>query len=232
MTIGNIKISIPTFDEVVPSSKKKVKVTPFRVGDEKALLIASGSDSKRAMYQALKQVMENCVKGVDVEELTPYDIEYLFLRLRAHSIGETTELGLGCIECKTVNRFAVDLSTVNVEFNESHTDKVKITDEITFILEYPDPEIIMDLDIENPDDALEIMVRCVKIVYDGEEKYDIDPTDWPEVKTLIEQLTSDQFKSLRLFFDTLPKVSKHIEFECGSCGHHNKQVIEGISNFF
>ena len=230
--LGNIKISSPTFGEKLPSTGEKITITPFRVGDEKTLLIASQSEDNMEMLRALKTIVGNCTQGVSIKDMTPYDVEYLFLKLRARSVGETSDIGVACVECEAFNQITVDLSAVVVEKKKEHKEIIKITDNLAFKMKALEPELIVDLDMNNPDDLIKMVMISVSQVFSGEEVIDVEPSDHEELKELIESMTSTQFEMLQDFFNTLPKLVKDIEFTCGSCGHENKQRLEGLSSFF
>ena len=232
MSIKGIKLSKPTYEDKIPSTGKKVKLTPFRVGDEKTLLIAAQSESMKQMNIAMKAVIKNCVEGVDVDEVEQYDLEYLFLKLRAKSVGEFSTIGVGCTECSTMNQIKVDLETVVVEQKENHSDLIKIEDNLAFKMRIPDTNEIDNLNLADPEQMLDVIAMSVKTVYNGDEAIDLDPSDKDDMKALIETMTSNQFEKLQAFFDTMPKLTKKIEFTCGSCGHENKQTLEGLASFF
>ena len=231
-SLKDIKLSAPTYADKIPSTGQKVEITPFRVGDEKTLLIASQSDNSKEMQTALEQVIANCVKGVEVENLTSYDIEYLFLRLRAKSVGETSELLIGCKECGEDNKMSIDISTVEVQFNENHSEIVKIDGTLGFKMKSPDFEMIDQLDLQDPNSVFNIIVESVDEVYSGEEVFKIDLSDKDDVKNLIESMTKEQFEKMSQYFETLPKLSKEVQFTCGSCEHENTVKLEGLASFF
>ena len=230
--LGNIKISTPTYSEKLPSSGAKIRYTPFRVGDEKTLLIAGQSEDKKEMLRALKTIVGNCVQGAEVEDMENYDIEFLFLKLRAVSVGETSDVGIACDECDAYNSITVDLDAVIVEKQKNHTDVVKINDELGFKMRGINAEEVSDLDIYDPDHSIEIVARSIKQVFTGEETIDVEPSDLDDLKNLIESMTTDQYEMLQEYFRTAPKLSKKIEFTCGQCGHENTKVLEGLSSFF
>lgn len=229
--LSGIKITTPTYTEKLPSNGKKINFTPFRVGDEKTLLIASQSKNPIEMLNALKSIVDNCV-DYPVADMEPYDIEYMFLKLRAKSVGETSEIGVACNECKTYNKITVDLEAVVVEKPEKHTNMIKISDSLAFEMKQADAEVEAGINRNDPEDLIRLVCLSIKRVYSGEDVLDIEPTDYEELKEIVESLTTPQFEKIQEFFRTIPKLSKKIEFECGSCGHQNKQVLEGLSSFF
>lgn len=231
MSLKNVKVAAPKYNETVPSSGKKVKITPFKVADEKALLIASESKDPSQMVNALKQIVGNCVEGADVNTLAPYDLEYLFLRLRAVSVGETSDIKLKCGECEELVEVTVDFQSIKVKKHDDHTDLIKISDDLAFKMKYPDLEDVASA-TDDFDSILGLVCKSVDTVFYGEETLAVSPTDLDDLKNILEQLSSDQFKEVKKFFDTTPKLSHDIEFKCKSCGHDNKQKLEGLASFF
>lgn len=226
-----IKISVPKFTAKLPSTNKKVNFTPFRVGDEKTLLIASQSDNPVEMLHALKSIVENCV-DYPIDDMEQYDIEFMFLQLRAKSVGETSDVGVSCLECQAFNQLTVNLDTVLVDKPANHTNIIKISDEIAMEMKQSDPEAAASLDLSNPDDLFRLVCLSTKTVYSGEDAIEVEPTDHDDLKELLESMTADQFDTIQEYFRTMPKLSKPISFTCGSCGHENEQVLEGLSSFF
>ena len=232
MSIKNIKLSQPTYEETVPSTGKKVKMTPFRVGDEKTLLIASQSNSMKEMNNALRSVVSNCVKGVSVEELEQYDLEYLFLKLRAKSVGETSKIAVPCESCGSMNEITVNLETVIVEKKKDHKSLIKIEDTLGFEMRMPDVDALDAIDFNNPSDVIKLVAASIKTVYSGDEAIEVEESDKEDLVALIESMTTDQFERLQEYFTTIPKLTKEIEFVCGSCSHDNNQILEGLASFF
>lgn len=229
--LSGIKISTPTFNEVVPSSKKKVKLTPFRVGDEKVLLMASQSKDNKQMLNALKTVIGNCVSGVEVEDLAFFDMEYLFLKLRSVSVGETSEIGVQCEECKEVNKMTVDLTKVKVHEDKDHEKVIHVTKDIILEMKYPEVETLVGLD-NSIEKFLDVVCQSVDKLYHGENVYEITPADYDDVKNILNELTSKQFEIIQNFFATLPKMKHDVDFKCKDCGHENHKSIEGLASFF
>ena len=231
-SLKGIKLSKPEYDDKIPSTGDRVKLTPFRVGDEKTLLIAAQSQSVKQMNIAMRSIIKNCVSGCNVEDLPQSDLEYLFLKLRAKSVGEFSTIGVSCTECSTMNQIEVDLEKVEVEKSDRHTDIVKIEDNLAFKMKLPDAENLDDADLNNPEHMMNLIALSVEVVYNGDESITVDPTDRDEMKKLIEDMTAKQFEKVQDFFETMPKLTKKIEFTCGSCGAENKQKLQGLSSFF
>lgn len=232
MSLKNIKLSVPTFDVDIPSTGNVLKMRAMRVADEKTLLIAADSNNPKQMVDALKSVISNCVEGVEVETLAPYDIEYLFMKIRSVSVGEISEVGIPCEECTIHNEIKVDLSTVEVKRFKDHEDLIKIESGLAFKMKYPAAEDLVSLDLSEPGSMIDVVVNSVKEVYTEEEQIEIGYGDKEDLKELIGSMTSDQFSKLKYFFDTMPRVRKEVKFTCGNCGHENETVLEGLQSFF
>lgn len=232
MPLNNVKLSVPTFDDKLPSTGKPIRMRAFRVADEKTLLIAGDSNNAKQMADALKDVISNCVEGVDVNQIAPYDIEYLFLKLRSISVGEISKVGVPCSSCTTMNEIDVDISTIEVKKFKEHTDVIKIEDNLAFKMKHPDPANLVDLDLDNPLSIIEVIVNSVKEIYTEDEQIEIDPGDLVDLRNLIESMSTSQFEKLKAFFETMPRVRKEITFVCGACGADNQRNLEGIANFF
>lgn len=230
--LSNIKIATPTHKEVVPSTKKSIKLKPFRVGDEKALLMASQSQDTKQMINTLKEVISNCSEGVNVNELAPFDLEYLFLKLRAVSVGEITEIGLKCTHCETTNKINIDLGKVKVKEVEGHTNFIKINEDLIFEMKYPDLSEVADISTEDMDGIIDVVVKSVKNVFHGEDTIEVGSSDYDDLRSILNSLTTHQFEDIQKFFTTSPKLSHDITFKCGQCAGDNKQVLEGLTSFF
>lgn len=230
--LRNIKISTPTYDEVVPSTNQKIKIKPFRVGDEKVLLLASETGDNKQMINALKSVIGNCTTDVDVDKLASFDLEYLFIKIRAVSVGEVSTVGVKCVKCEHDNEVKIDLSTIEVVKNVEHKSTIRISDSLGFEMKYTDIEDVGNVDATNVDEMLEVIARSVKTVFYGEETISVGEDEIEDLKEILNNLTTQQFDNIQQFFTTAPKVQKDINFKCTSCGEENEQVLEGLANFF
>ena len=227
----SIRISIPKFTETLPSNGKKIQYTPFRVGDEKTLLIASQSQDPIEMLNALKNIVSNCV-DYPIQEMEQYDIEYMFLKLRAKSVGETSDVGVACISCNEYNNIPIDLEAVVVDKQPNHTNTIKFSDDLAFEMTDADPVSLTALNLDNPEDVIKLVTSSIKKIYNYDEVIDVDPSDEEDLRSLVESMTSSQFEMLQEYFRTKPKLVKDISFTCGACGYENEQRLEGLSSFF
>lgn len=228
----------PTYELTVPSTKKKVKFRPFLVKEEKALMIAQQSEDSQTMIDTLKSVISNCVRDIDVDKLALFDIEYIFIQLRAKSIGEISEMMYSCLECKDPKAkisINLDLTEINVEFHDEHTNVIDLFNEVGVKMKYPSIELlnnVSEIDFESPDQALNLIANSIEYIFDGDRIYDIEDQTPEELIQFLENLTHGQLQKIKKFFDTMPKLNKKIEFNCPVCKFHHKQTLQGIQNFF
>jgi len=229
------------YTSTVPSTKQEIKFRAFLVKEEKALLIAQQSEEPAVMLDTLKQIIKSCVKTeLDVDSLALFDIEYIFAQLRSKSVGEIVEIVVACDVCpdeetKARVKLTFDLSKLQVNFPADHNKKIALFDDVGVVMKYPSLNIINDLQNLDQTDAesiFKIVIKSVDFIYDGDElHYSKDQTE-EELKEFLENLTQEQFKKIQLFFETMPKLSKEVQYDCPVCKHHHSKVIEGLSSFF
>ena len=230
--LKGLKVATPEYDDAIPSTGEKVKLKPFRVADEKVLLMASNSEDTTQMANAINQVVKNCVIRNSNADLSYFDLEYLFVKLRSVSIGEVAKFGYKCVSCQTVNEVEIDISKVKVEGIEGHEKNVKITDNLMFGMKYPNAETIMKYDNEDVGAVLMLIVECVEKVYTGEDVIEVTEAEKEDLLEIVENLTSNQYQGLSNFLETMPKLKEETSFVCESCEKENKVVMEGMRSFF
>lgn len=229
--LKNIKINTPTYREIIPSNKTEVNITPFKVGDEKVLLLASESKDVNQMVDGLKSVISNCVDNIQVNDLASFDVEYLFLKIRAVSVGETADIMMTCSECETANEVKVDLTKIELRGLEEFKTNIKITDDLMFKMKTPNIDSFSKAE-NNPDSIINFIAGNVEKVFYGEETIDVGPNEIPDVEDIINQLTSVQFSDLQNYVLKIPKVSYDTEYTCKHCSTVNTNTLEGLSDFF
>jgi hypothetical protein len=228
----------PTYELTIPSTKKKVKFRPFLVKEQKALMIAQHSEDPQTMIDTLKDIIKNCVQNTDVNKLAMFDLEYIFLQLRAKSIGEIADVVYSCLQCndpKAKVTLNIDLSTINVEFNKDHKETIELFGDVGVKMRYPGLDLLSkvdEIDMNSPDDALKVISQCIEYIYDGDKIYDAKDQTAEELNEFLENLTDAQFKKIKLFFETMPKLKKNVQFDCPVCKFHHNYNIQGINNFF
>ena len=235
-------MNAPIYTMIVPSSGATVKYRPFLVKEEKALLIAQQSEDVVTMIETLKKVVKSCVQDqLDVEKLATFDLEYMFTQIRGKSVGETVDLTFSCDldhgeeneKAKSVVR--IDLSTITVEKAEGHTNKIELFNDVGVVMKYPTVDVIKKLegfDTNDLDTVFDIMTLSIDYIYDGEQLFHAKESTKQELLSFIENLTSDQFLKIQQFFETMPKITKKIEYDCPVCNRHHVKMLEGLQSFF
>lgn len=239
------KIDVPLFNLTLPLSKKTIKFRPFLVKEEKILLMAMESGEEESILAAIKQIINNCcVDELNVDILPVTDLEFLFLNLRARSIGETIELQYKCnnkvksesgeeTDCNGVVKFDLNLLTVKPESDPDHTNKIQLTEKMGIVMKYPNMKIVESSDGENATERImKVLVNCVDYIYDEETVYYKKDIEDKELVEFLENLNRDQFAKIQNFFDTMPKIKTNLDFKCIKCGYEEKVLVEGIQNFF
>lgn len=232
----------PVYTLEIPSSKKPLKYRPFLVKDEKALLIAQQSDNVDVMLDTIHMVIAACtLNDIDVNTLTSFDIEYIFLQMRAHSVGEVIELVFSCDDdhgehngearvTKSINLF-----TAVVEEFEGHSRKIPLFDEVGIMMKYPTASTLKKLmsALTSADDqAIDVFVDCVDYVYDGDEIHKAAEQSRAEMVQFFDNLTRAQFDQVKEFFHTMPQVRLYVDYTCPYCGKDHHKHMEGLSSFF
>jgi hypothetical protein len=224
---------------VIPSTKKKIKYRPFLVKEEKVLIIAMESENTTTIANAVKEVISNCVltRGVKVNELATFDIEYLFLNIRGKSVGEEVEVLVTCPDDgETKVPTVITLDEIEVQFDKDHSRDIKLDDELSMRLKYPSMDefvksnfTLNDIDV---DDTFEIVMSCIEQIYNEEESWSAKDSTKKEMREFVEQLSSKQFKEVEKFFATMPKLSHTINITNPNTGVENEVVLEGLASFF
>jgi hypothetical protein len=229
----------PVYTLEIPSTKKPFKYRSFLVKDEKALLVAQQTESTSVMLDTVKDIIKSCSKSeLDVDNLALFDIEYIFLKLRSVSIGEIVNLVFTCIDHeKPVKiKVPVNLDNAKVESNPDHTSRFELFDDVGIQLKYPTIDTIKKIEsldnLNDFDSMIEIIIECIDFIYDSNEVYKAKDTSKKELVEFIENLSSDQYEKLKNFFETMPKLSLDINYECPECKKEYKRRLEGIESFF
>ena len=230
------QLVVPTYELKLSSLRKKIEYRPFLVKEEKILLTALEGD-QQDMIRAMKQIMENCIlTKINLDELPLFDLEYLFLKLRSKSVGETSNVAMDCQECKEANQLTIDLSEIELTFPKEKLDpNVMLSDTIGVVLKYPTVEILRYIDIVyelNFDTTLDILEHCVDTIYDGEDIFDLQDYTKEERDNFFQSLTQQQFQSIQDYFDNMPRLVHKIDFKCTSCESTQSIELEGLQNFF
>ena len=232
------QVALPTYELTVPSTGKKLKYRPFVVKEEKVLLIALESGDDKQIEQATRTLLKNCIQSrVKVEDLTMFDLEYIFLQIRAVSVGEVVEMNVTCQDDnETTVKYAINLTEVEVQFPEEHSKKIEISDTMGVIMKYPGYEAFIDGSIigntPTADDLIDIIASCIDQIYDGEDVYDSSTTSKKEFVQFVEGLTNKTFEQIQKFFESTPVLAHSFSVKNPNTGEISEFTIQGLSNFF
>ena len=235
------KLTVPEYEAILPSTEKVIKYRPFLVKEEKILLTALEAEDDAIMADAIRQIVNNCVlEELDVFKLPTFDIEYLFLRLRAKSVGEKVTLGLrpwGCPNnegklCEKSTEVEINLEEVKVIKDENHSSKIMLSDDIGVKMKYPDIKNINIIDADSAITGMNIVRNCVDMVFTKDETFERDSFTDEELEEFIDSLNSDQFKKIKEFFDTMPTLKYTTKYKCGTCGEEKETILQGLNSFF
>ena len=234
------KIATPTYELELPSTKQKIKFRPFLVKEEKLLVLALETEDSTQITTAITQVIKGCIltKNVKVENLPTFDIEFLFLNIRGKSVGEEVEVNIICPDDgETEVPVKIALDEIEVKFDEEHSTKIKIDDNLSMEMKYPslDQFIKNNFDFNNEstmDQSFEIIGSCIDKIFSEEEVWAAEDFSKQEVEEFLEQMNSSQFKEIEKFFNTMPKLSHQIKVKNPKTKKSSTVVLEGLSSFF
>ena len=233
------KIATPTYELVIPSTKKKIKYRPFLVKEEKVLIIAMESEDPSQIAVAVKDVIKACIlsRGVKVEELSTFDIEYLFLNIRGKSVGEEVEVLVTCPDDgETKVPVIIALDDIEVQFDKSHSRDIRLDDTLVMRMKYPSMEEFVKNNFSvsdvNLDETFNVIMSSIEQIYNEEESWTTKDCTKKELREFVEGLSSKQFKDIENFFTTMPKLSHNITVTNPNTGVDNEVVLAGLASFF
>ena len=234
------KIATTTYELVLPSSERKIKFRPFLVKEEKILILAMESQDTKQIANAVKNVISQCIltKGIKVEKLSTFDIEYLFLNIRGKSVGEEIEVMITCPDDgKTQVPALINIDSIKVQRNDEHEKDIVLDEQYTLRMKYPSlNEFIKNnfasAEDMNVDDTFDLVASCIEQVYSEEESWSSSDCTKKELKDFLEQLDSKQFKMVEKFFETMPKLSHTVTVTNPNTKKECKIVLEGRQNFY
>ena len=234
------KISTPTYELNLPSTGKKVQYRPFLVREEKLLVLALETEDPKDITTAMKTVIKNCIqtRGVKVEELPTFDIEYLFLNIRGKSVGEEIEVNIICPDDEvTTVPVTLVVDDIKVQKSKEHNNKIDLGNSLVMEMRYPSLDQFIknnfDFSEENQmDQSFELISSCIDKIYNEEEVWSTADVTKKEVNDFLEQMNSRQFKQIEKFFETMPKLSHDIKVKNPNTGVESTVVLEGLASFF
>ena len=236
------KLNVPVYEAILPSTESVIKYRPFLVKEEKILLTALEDETGESLPKAVKQIINNCIQEkLDVERLPTFDIEYLFLRLRAKSVGEKVTIGLSPFPCSQNNgelcekstEVEVNLEEVKVVKDKTHTNKLMLDDKIGVMMEYPNADAMQSATGKDTfETGMNLIKSGIKMIFTEEETHERDNFTEEELEEFIESLNSDQFQKIRSFYDTMPVLKHTVKYKCSTCGEEKETTLSGMNSFF
>tara|TARA_R110000868_G_scaffold6275_1_gene35755 strand:- start:513 stop:1232 length:720 start_codon:yes stop_codon:yes gene_type:complete len=234
------RINAPQYELELPSTKETIQYRPFLVKEEKLLVIALESEDTKQITTAIKNVIKNCIitKGIKVETLPTFDIEYLFLNIRGKSVGEEIEVNVICPDDEETNvPVKIDLDSIKVQFNEEHKKQIKVDKNIMMEMKYPslDQFIKTNFDFTQNnamEQSFDLIASCIDKIYTEEEVWSSADVTKKELIDFLEQMNSAQFKEIEKFFETMPKLSHKVKITNPKTKVESEVVIEGLASFF
>ena len=239
------KVSTPTYELIVPSTGEKVSYRPFLVKEEKTLLMAAEDQNISTITKAMRDIISSCTEGeVDLKNLAPYDIEYIFLQLRGKSIGDVINLNLKkpeSIECEEPEcpgstEIKIDIDDIKIDTSSIVDSKIELTEDIGIKLGFPQLESIQKYTTKGggmtPDGVFKMINDCIEYIWEGKEIYKAKDATKKELNDFIESLNTVQFNKIRDFFESMPRLKHEITWTCSKCDKSAPLLLEGIDSFF
>ena len=239
------KVSTPTYELIVPSTGEKVSYRPFLVKEEKTLLMAAEDQNISTITKAMRDIISSCTEGeVDLKNLAPYDIEYIFLQLRGKSIGDVITLNLKkpeSIECEEPEcpgstEIKINIDDIKIDTSSIVDSKIELTKDIGIKLGFPQLESIQKYTTKGggmtPDGVFKMINDCIEYIWEGKEIYKAKDATKKELNDFIESLNTVQFNKIRDFFESMPRLRHEITWTCSKCDKSAPLLLEGIDSFF
>jgi len=236
------KIATPTYELELPSTGQKIEYRPFLVKEEKLLVLAMESEDQKTITRAIKEVLRSCIKtkGIKVENLPTFDIEFLFLNIRGKSVGEEVEVSVICPDDNTTTvDVSIPVDDIQVTKTKDHIDTIKLDDELSMKMKYPSLDQFIETNFEvggtqgsQLEQSFELIASCIDTIFSEEEAWTTAECSKKEMSDFLGQLSSSQFKDVEKFFETMPKLSHEISVTNPKTKKKSKVTLEGLASFF
>ena len=236
------KINTPTYELVLPSSGKKIKYRPFLVREEKILIMALETEDQKQITRAVIDILSSCIitKGIKLDKLATFDIEYLFLNVRSKSVGEQIEVNVTCPDDeKTSVPITIDIDSIKIEKNKNHRNTIKLDDSLSLKLRYPSMEQFISTNFESAEESgneikttLDMIISCIDNIFNDEESWPASESTKKELGEFLDQLNTKQFKLIEDFFATMPKLTHTLKVKNPKTNVESTVKLEGLASFF
>lgn len=239
------KIETPVYEVKLISNGKTVQFRPFLVKEQKLFLMNTENDDVDATVKVIRQILKNCVlSDIDIDALPVFDLEYLFMHLRARSVSESVNLKYRCNndiksesgeekKCGTINEIAFNVLEIQPTLVEGHTKKFKLNDKIGIVMKYPTFETMQKAMGKTENDVImDLIYDSIDQVYDDENVYHMKDSTREEIIEFVDNLQQKDLENIRVFFETMPKMKKDIHYKCKKCGYEENITLEGVQSFF
>ena len=236
------KINTPTYELTLPSNGKKIKYRPFLVREEKILIMALETEDQKQITDAVVQILDACImtRGIKIQTLATFDIEYIFLNVRSKSVGETINVNIICPDDeKTSVEVPIDLDSIRVKKDKNHSNIIKLDDNLSLKLKYPSMNQFIESNFESTNETnetigntMQVITSCIDMIYNEEESWNASESTPKELEEFIDQLNTKQFKIIEKFFDTMPKLSHKIKVKNPKTEVESTVILEGLAAFF
>lgn len=226
-------LDVPTYELNLPSTGKPIKFRPFLVKEHKILLTLSEAEESE-VSRIITDLVDVCTfNKLNAKDLPHFDIEYIFMNLRAKSISETVDVVITCLSCENQYESSFNIDNLQVEIPQGHTNKIMLTPTVGVEMRYPKFENVVKVyNSDKVDDVFALVKKSIAGIFDEESYWSASEQTDEEIETFLLQLTKEQFDLIEKFFTTSPKVVQTIESDCPRCSNHNVSRIEGLQNFF
>jgi phage FluMu protein Com len=228
-------LNTPKYTLVLPSTGKTIEYRPFLVKEEKILMIAQESGDTDELTRAMIDVVRSCTfDAIDISKLSSFDIEYIFLKLRAKSVGEEVSIGIKCDNCENVNNIKINLDNIEVTKNQDLPKKIMLTETVGIIPKYISINEIQAISkiTDKSKSLVQTIAANIESIFDANNVYPISETSFDELDSFISSLNRQQVSKLEDLIKNQPKIEKNIKFKCNKCETHNDKTLSGIQTFF
>lgn len=239
------KLDVPVYSVKLVSTGKEVRIRPFLVKEQKLFLMAAESEDSKETINTIKQVLKNCVlDDIDIDSLPTFDLEYLFMNLRARSVEEVVNLKYKCnntvkdekgedVVCNGSFEYDVNLLEIEPTKHAEHENKFMLNEKIGINLRYPTFEMVQKYEqMEENEIMVNILIDCIDFLYDDDQIYHAKDSSRKELEDFVDSMQQKDLEKIKVFFDTMPELKKNIHFKCPKCGYEEDIVVRGMQNFF